>query len=256
MNDRMPVAFAGHGNPMNALADNQYTRAWNEMGRSMRHPRAILSISAHWYTQGSLVTANLSPPTIHDFGGFPQALFDVRYPAPGDASLTQRVVELLAPLDVSPTDEWGLDHGTWSVLCHMFPEASIPVVQLSIDRTVPPQTCLEIGAMLRPLRDEDVFILCSGNIVHNLRAFMSGATPHNGEAERFERYVADRLTDRDFEPLARYERIPGAHFSVPTPEHYLPILYAAGASHESDAVEFPSIGIDAGCISMLSVQYR
>jgi len=168
-NSRMPVVFFGHGSPMNTLERNQYTESWRWLGSSIPKPKAILCISAHWYTEGTAVTAMEKPKTIHDFYGFPQALFDVQYPAPGDPKLASRLRELLAPVDVEMDESWGLDHGTWSVLKHSYPGAEIPVVQLSIDGTQPPQFHYETGRRLAPLRDEGVLVAGSGNVVHNLR---------------------------------------------------------------------------------------
>lgn len=177
MNARMPTLFFGHGSPMNAIEDNDWARAWGAIGRDLPKPRAILSVSAHWYVPATAVTANARPKTIHDFGGFPKPLFDVQYPAPGDAELVQRVQELLAPLEIPADSSWGLDHGTWSVLCHVYPNADIPVVQLSIDSTKPPAFHYELGRQLRPLRDEGILLMGSGDVVHNLHSYAWGRHP-------------------------------------------------------------------------------
>jgi 4,5-DOPA dioxygenase extradiol len=168
---RMPAIFFGHGNPMNAIEDTEWSRAWSSLGEALPRPRAILSISAHWYLPATAVTATLQPRTIHDFGGFPRALFEVQYPAPGDPALASRVVELLAPTTVTMDDRWGLDHGTWSVLTHVFPEADVPVIQLSIDETKKAGWHYELAKKLVPLRDEGVLIIGSGNLVHNLHTY-------------------------------------------------------------------------------------
>src|SRR5580658_3656611 len=170
MTKRLPVVFFGHGNPMNALDDNPYAAHWRAMGAALPRPRAILAISAHWYVPANLVTANQYPRTIHDFGGFPRELYAIQYPAPGDLGLAARITELLADYGAVGDERWGLDHGTWSVLCHVYPKADIPVVQLSIDETLEPALHFEIGTLLRPLRDEGVMIVASGNVVHNLHA--------------------------------------------------------------------------------------
>jgi 4,5-DOPA dioxygenase extradiol len=256
--DRMPVMFFGHGNPMNALDGNPYASAWRAIGAALPRPRAILAISAHWYVPATLVTVSPRPRTIHDFGGFPKALYDVQYPAPGDPALAARVVERLTPFDAAGDDTWGLDHGSWSVLCHLYPDAGVPIVQLSIDETLPPGLHYEIGTHLRALRDDGVLIVGSGNIVHNLHAFAWGRHPVEpfDWAQRFETNARGLLLAHDFEPLIDYESLGGdAQLCIPTPEHYLPLLYAMGACDDADAVSFPVEGIDGGSISMLAVRF-
>lgn len=252
----MPVIFFGHGNPMNAIEDNRYARAWRELGRRLPRPRAILAVSAHWYVPGRLVTGNAFPPTIHDFGGFPRKLYEMQYPAPGDPALAHRVIELLQPYGVQSDESWGLDHGTWAVLCHVYPNADVPVVQLSIDERLPGRAHYEIGARLRALRDEGVTIVASGNVVHNLHAFAGGrhaAQPFDW-AQRFEARTRELLVSRRHEPLIEYESMgEDALLSAPTPDHFLPLLYAMGASGTDDDVTFPVEGIDGGSVSMLSV---
>ncbi len=257
MSLRMPTVFLGHGNPMNALDDNAWTRAWAAMGRSMPRPRAVLCVSAHWYVPATAVTAMAKPRTIHDFGGFPQALFDVQYPAPGDPGLARRVAEMLAPLEVGMDASWGLDHGAWSLLRHVYPKADVPVVQLSIDETQPAAFHYQLGRKLRPLRDEGVLLLGSGNIVHNLHAYAWGRHPVDplDWAQRFETRVRELLLEREHNALIDYESLGAdAQLSIPTPEHYLPLLYVLGASDEDDAVSFPVEGMDGGSISMVAVQ--
>ncbi len=253
----LPAIFFGHGNPMNALLDNQYTRRWNAIGRSLPRPTAILSISAHWYVPGTGVTVSTAPRTIHDFGGFPKELYQIRYPAPGDPELAKRVARLLAPLSVVLDTSWGLDHGTWAVLKHVFPEADIPVVQLSIDETKPPEWHFEIARRLAPLRDEGVLIAGSGNLVHNLHAYAWGrhvVEPFDW-AVRFEQTVRDVLRAGDHEPLVDYENLGrDALLSIPTPDHYLPLLYVLGTRQAGEPVSFPVEGVDGGSISMLTVQ--
>jgi 4,5-DOPA dioxygenase extradiol len=254
---RLPAVFFGHGNPMNALDDNEYTRAWSALAASMPRPRAILAISAHWYVPGTHVTAMESPRTIHDFGGFPRELYDVTYPAPGDPALAARVRELLAPAEVLADHRWGLDHGTWSVLVHAYPNADVPVVQLAIDETQPPAYHHDLGRRLAPLRDEGVLIAGSGNIVHNLHAYAWGrhTVQQFDWAVRFEQRARALMDTGKHEPLIDYEATgEDARLSVPTPEHYLPLLYVLGAQQPNDNVTYPVDGGDGGSISMLSVR--
>jgi len=218
----MPAIFFGHGNPMNALMRNDWTEGWAAIGAATPRPRAVLCISAHWYLPGTLVTANPAPRTIHDFGGFPRELYEVMYPALGDPALANRVRDLLAPVSVGLDQRWGLDHGTWSVLCHVFPEADIPVVQLSLDEMQPAEFHYEVGKKLSPLRDEGVLIVGSGNLVHNLHAYAWGR--HQVEpldwAVRFEERARELLLAGDHDPLINYETLGrDAMLSVPTPDH-------------------------------------
>jgi 4,5-DOPA dioxygenase extradiol len=257
MSSKMPVIFFGHGNPLNAIQQNAYTNAWAAIGNTIPRPRAILSVSAHWYVPASLVTAMPDPPTIHDFGGFPQELYRVRYPAAGDRKLAERVKELLLPTSVAFDYEWGLDHGTWSVLCHVFPRADVPVVQLSIDETQPSHFHYELARRLSPLRDEDVLIVGSGNLVHNLHTYAWGkhaAEPFDW-AVRFEKEARAHLLAGNHKPLIAYESLGrDARLSVPTPEHYLPLLYVIALQRSGEGVSFPVSGVDGGSISMLAVQ--
>jgi 4,5-DOPA dioxygenase extradiol len=257
MATRLPAVFFGHGNPMNALDDNAYTRGWSTLAAAMPRPRAILSVSAHWYLPGTHVTATHQPRTIHDFGGFPRELYEVRYPAPGSPELASRVQQLLAPVPVVRDERWGLDHGTWSVLVHAYPDAGIPVVQLGIDETQPPAYHYELAKRLAPLRDEGVLIAGSGNIVHNLHAYAWGRHPAQqfDWAVRFEAQARAFLDAGDHEPLVDYERLGrDALLSVPTPDHYLPLLYVIATRQPGEAVSYPVEGGDGGSISMLSVQ--
>lgn len=254
---RLPAIFFGHGNPMNALLDNAYTRSWSAVGASLPKPRAILCISAHWFVPETGVTISTAPRTIHDFGGFPPALYQVSYPAPGDPALARRVQEMLAPLPVALDDRWGLDHGTWSVLKHVYPKADVPIVQLSIDEREPGSFHYELGRRLAPLRDEGVLIVGSGNLVHNLHAFAWGK--HNVEpfdwALRFERQAREMLVAGEERPLVDYEHLGrDALLSVPTPDHYLPLLYVIATRQRDDRISFPVEGVDGGSVSMLAVQ--
>lgn len=257
MSNRMPAIFFGHGNPMNALLDNAYTRAWASIGSSVPRPEAVLAVSAHWYLPATLVTAGQAPRTIHDFGGFPEELYQIEYPAPGSPELAERIQDLLAPVSVRADESWGLDHGTWSVLKHVFPYADVPVVQLSIDETQPPQFHYELGRRLAPLRDEGVLIVGSGNIIHNLHTYAwgkQGVEPFDW-AVRFEQQAREFMLKGDDAPLIDYERLGrDAMLSIPTPDHYLPLLYVIAVRGEGERVSFPVEGVDGGSVSMLTVQ--
>lgn len=253
----MPVLFLGHGNPMNAISKNRYTEAWASIGRSLPRPKAVLAVSAHWYVPVTAVTAASSPRTIHDFGGFPPELFRVRYPAPGSPELAGRVRDLLAPVPVGLDDDWGLDHGTWSVLRHVFPAADIPVVQLSIDERQPPSFHLDLGKRLAPLREDGVLIVGSGNLVHNLETYAwgkGGVAPYDW-AVRFEQRARDLISKGEEARLAAYETMGrDARLSVPTPDHFLPLLYVLGVRRKDEPVQFPVEGVDGGSVSMLAVR--
>ena len=252
----MPAVFIGHGTPFNALQDNRFTQAWSVFGRQIPRPRAILAISAHWYIGATAATAMPTPPTVHDFYGFPPEMYQISYPAPGAPALVAALQELVAPVWLqSDTEQWGLDHGTWSVLVHMFPAADIPVVQLSIDGRQPPEYHLELGKRLSPLRDEGVLVMGSGNIVHNLR-LMDRRRPGSGPewAARYDALIQRYVAEGDDEALVQYERHPDSDLAVPTPDHYLPLLYAAGLRRNDDASEVLVDGLDIGCVSMTSIK--
>ena len=253
----MPAIFFGHGNPLNALQQNDYTKAWTAIGKTIPRPKAVLTVSAHWYLPGTFVTAMPTPRTIHDFGGFPRELYEVQYPAPGDPNLAQRIKNLLDPVSVGLDLSWGLDHGTWSVLCHVFPEADVPVVQISIDETQPPAFHYEIGKRLATLRGEGILVIGSGNLVHNLHTYAWGR--HEVEpfdwAVSFEKLARELMLKGNDAPLVDYERLGrDAMLSVPTPDHYLPLLYVLALRRRGERVSFPVEGFDGGSISMLTVQ--
>lgn len=253
----LPAIFFGHGNPMNALLDNEYTRRWSAIGQSIAKPKAILSISAHWYVPATGVTISTAPRTIHDFGGFPPELYQVKYPAPGDPDLAQRVQQLLAPVPVALDNSWGLDHGTWSVLKHVYPQADVPIVQLSIDETQPAEWHFDIARRLAILRDEGVLIVGSGNLVHNLHTYAWGreAVEPYDWALRFEQQAREMLVAEEYRPLIDYERLGrDAMLSIPTPDHYLPLLYVLGTRQKGEPASFPVEGVDGGSVSMLSVR--
>jgi len=252
----MPAIFLGHGNPMNAVQVNAYTEAWRRIGEELPTPRTIVSISAHWYLPGTAVTAAEHPRTIHDFGGFPRELYEVQYPAPGAPAMARRIQELLAPMPVALDESWGLDHGTWSVLRHAFPDANVPVIQLSIDDRLSSAGHFEIGRRLAPLREQGILILGSGNLVHNLHTYAWGRhvqSPYDW-AVSFEERARESMLAHDFHPLIDYESLGrNAVLSVPTPDHYLPLLYVLGSWREGEAIAFPIEGVDGGSISMLAV---
>ncbi len=258
MQQAMPALFLGHGSPMNVLQENRYTQAWRHAGETLPRPRAIIAVSEHWYTRGTAVTAMENPRTIHDFGGFPQALFDTRYPAPGSPALAQEIADALAPTAVHFDHEWGLDHGAWGVLIKMYPEADIPVVQLSVDGTQSPAWHFEQGKKLAALRNSGVMIVASGNVVHNLRKVRWDETAEAWPwAQRFSQFVRDNLDYRGetgTHPLVNFLQHPDAALSNPTPEHYLPLLYVLGARQADEPVTVPVDGLEMGAISMLSVQ--
>lgn len=259
----MPAVFIGHGSPMNTLETNAHTQAWRAFGvqsTATTKPKAILCVSAHWVTRGVAVTAMDKPRTIHDFGGFPKPLFEFQYPAPGAPWLAQRVGELLAPETkvMQDTAHWGLDHGTWSVLAHVYPKADVPVVQLSLNGEYSDAQHYALAKRLRPLLDEGVMIVGSGNVVHNLgriqwRAGAGAGASGYDWAERFNRFVTDKLQAHDHAPLIDWPlQGDDAHLSIPTPEHYWPMLYVLAQQPEGGATHVLTNGVEMGSISMLS----
>jgi 4,5-DOPA dioxygenase extradiol len=251
---RMPAIFVGHGSPMNALADNRFTQAWRAIGANLPRPRAVVAVSAHWFIDCAAVTAMPQPRTIHDFGGFPRALHEVRYPAPGHPELAAEIMEILAPLPVRADHSWGLDHGVWSILMHVYPQADVPVVEFAIDARKSAAEHFNLGAMLVPLRDQQVLVMASGNIVHNLTYFDPTSTAIPDWAQRFDRRTWDALVAHDAATLIEYDRDPDAPLAAPDTEHYLPLLYVAGMRVNGDGVNTIVEGFDAGCVSMRSVQ--
>ena len=249
---RMPALFVGHGNPMNAIERNEFHLAWAEVAKRLPRPRAVLCVSAHWETHGAHVTAAALPATIHDFYGFPQALFDVRYPAPGDPALAARVASLVTTERVGLDPRRGLDHGAWSVLIAMYPAADLPVVQLSMDTGRPGPHHYALARQLAPLRDEGVLVLASGNIVHNLRLFEFRDPRPLDWALAADADIRAHIAKRRHEELAAYPAQPEARLAVPTPEHYLPLLYAIALQQEGETAEFFNVRVP-GSISMTSV---
>lgn len=253
---RLPALFIGHGSPLTAFEDNEYTRGWSALANALPPLRAIVCISAHWYTRGTGITAMPQPRTIHDFYGFPKELYDYQYPAAGDPELAQQVAALLEPGHAVLDQQWGLDHGCWTVLKHMFPNANVPVLQLSIDGQLDAAAHFQLGKQLAPLRDQGVLIVGTGNVVHNLGyAQLHGQPAPLPWAIEFNRYIRERIEQRDFDSVVHFERFgKSAALSVPSPDHYLPLMYVLGASHPDDAVEIPLDGIAAASVSMMSVK--
>ena len=239
MSSTMPALFIGHGSPMNTIEDNEFSRSWLKLGQTLPKPKAILCISAHWETIGVSVTASQCPDTIHDFYGFPKALFDVQYPAPGDMELARKIAELLADDNVQQDSERGFDHGSWSVLYPMYPDADIPLVQLSLDRTKNAAEHYELAKKLRPLREQGVLIIGSGNIVHNLRAFNFHEPKPYDWATVFDRTVMHCILQREHASLCNFSSFGQmAALSIPTAEHYLPMLYVLAQQQDQDSLKF------------------
>lgn len=255
----MPVIFVGHGSPMNAIEDNQWSQAYARLRDLVPPPSAILAISAHWYTHGSYVTDDAQPETIHDFYGFPDALYQITYPAPGDRELAKQIQKTLGESRVKASSDWGLDHGIWTVLHWMYPQAEIPVLQLSIDRSLNARQHYELGRSLAELRRQGVLILASGNIVHNLQdAFtqMRQGTNHTPDWARwFDEETASAIRHHDLDQLLEIVETPQGKLAHPTSEHWLPLLYAMGAAYDSQQISFPIEGFDLGSISMRSVLF-
>jgi 4,5-DOPA dioxygenase extradiol len=251
----MPVLFLGHGSPMNAIEDNEFSLAWREAAREIPPPKAILCISAHWETRGSQVTAMEAPRTIHDFYGFPRPLFEKQYPAPGSPDLVARVIKLVSQSTVQPDQSWGLDHGTWSVLSQMYPEALVPVVQLSLDRSHENAHHYQLGQELRQLRQEGVLIIGSGNIVHNLRMMVWEDTAFDWAVE-YDAKVKQWILEDDHDAIIHYEKHgKAAILSVNSAEHYLPLLYILGLKEQNEPVSFFADKIWGGSISMRCVRF-
>lgn len=253
---KMPVLFLGHGSPMNAIEDNEFSRSWQDMGKLLPRPAAVICISAHWETRGTFVTAMENPATIHDFGGFPQPLFEVEYPALGNPELALETKNTITKTTVEPDQNWGLDHGCWSVMRHLFPEADIPVIQLSLDYSQSPQYHFELAGELNALREKGILILGSGNMVHNLRIFdwqkpdygFDWAVEANSKLKKL--IMAD-----DFKQLVNYKALGReVELAVPTPEHFLPLLYALGLKGKNEEISIFNDKLVMGSISMASLK--
>lgn len=253
---RMPVVFFGHGSPTIALETNATTETWAGIANNIPRPKTILCVSAHWCTRGSAVTAMPQPATLHDYGGYPEAMFEMRYPAPGDPRLAARVRELLSPAtDVRLDENWGLDHGAWSVLMKAYPDADIPVVQLSLDVAKTPAQHYQIGQLLRPLRDEGVLIVGTGNVVHNLKLLdWNSAAPPYEWATRFNEFIRQSIARNEQDKLINYTAAgQDAQLAVPSPDHYWPLLYVMGARGDDDKVTFGLNHIEYRSLSMMTV---
>jgi 4,5-DOPA dioxygenase extradiol len=257
--EKMPVFFIGHGSPMNAIEENEFVREWIEIGKSLPWPNAILCISAHWETRGTFVTAMEKPTTIHDFGGFPRALFDVQYPAPGSPELARETKSIIKKTEVGLDDKWGLDHGTWTVIKHLYPEADVPVIQLSLDYYQTPQYHYDLAKELASLRNKGVLIIGSGNMVHNLGMVDWGKlnTDNYGYdwAQEAREKMKNYIVNGDHQSLINYKSQGRAFkLSIPTPEHFLPLLYALALREEGEKVSFFNDKTVAGSLAMTSVR--
>lgn len=259
LSDKMPVLFLGHGSPMNAIEDNIFVKAFQELGNSIPTPKAIICVSAHWFTNGTMVTAMDFPSTIHDFGGFPKELYEVQYNAKGERELAKTTKEILKPIEVKLDYDWGLDHGAWSVLKHLYPKADIPVIQLSIDYRKGPEYHFELAQKLKNLRVKGVLIVGSGNIVHNLG--LLDFPNLNKENYGFDwaleskNKINDWIIDGDLKSLIDYRNKGRAiNLSIPTPEHFLPLIYALGLKQKSDSISIFNDQMVGGSISMTSLK--
>jgi 4,5-DOPA dioxygenase extradiol len=255
---RMPVLFIGHGSPMNAIETNEFTQRLQALGNEIQKPKGILCVSAHWLTEGTWVTNMSHPKTIHDFYGFPQALFDIEYPAPGSHEIADLIIRTVEHPTIHPDNEvWGLDHGTWSIMRHIYPEATIPIVQLSIYLEQPGEYHFQIGQQLKPLRDQGILIIGSGNIVHNLPKIVWGKNPRPYEwATEFDLWIKEKIIRRDFKDvITQYKNSEAGKLSIPIPDHYFPLLYILGCTDDEDELIFIYEGIQNSSISMRSMSF-
>jgi 4,5-DOPA dioxygenase extradiol len=256
---KMPVLFLGHGSPMNAIEDNEFSRGWRNIGKSFTKPGVVLCISAHWETIGTWVTSMSKPRTIHDFGGFPMQLYDVKYPAPGSPELAREIKKRIKKTEVSPDEKWGLDHGAWSVIRHLYPEADVPVIQLSLDYTKPPQFHYELATELASFRDQGILIIGSGNMVHNLGLVAWNRLDDSEYGYDWVIEARDRMKKfilaGDHQSLINYTSQGKAfNLAIPTPEHYLPLLYILALKEENEEVQFFNDKCIAGSLAMTSLK--
>ncbi|GEM55112.1 4,5-DOPA dioxygenase extradiol [Flavobacterium branchiophilum NBRC 15030 = ATCC 35035] len=257
----MPALFIGHGSPMNAIETNEFTQSWQLLGQKIPTPQAILVISAHWLTKKTHITAMENPKTIHDFGGFPQALFDVQYSAKGNTTLAQEIQQISQPNHIFLNETWGLDHGTWSILAQMYPQATIPVLQLSIDYDKPAAYHFELAQKLKNLRQKGVLIIGSGNMIHNLKllAWDKMQVPNYGYdwAQEMNHILKEKILTNDFKALLNYSNLGHAStLAIPTPDHYLPLIYSVALQKPTDEVHFFNDQLVAGSLSMTSVIWK
>jgi 4,5-DOPA dioxygenase extradiol len=258
--EKLPVLFIGHGSPMNGIEDNEFSRTWSKFGNEIPKPKAVLVISAHWLTNGTHITAMNNPKTIHDFGGFPQALFDVHYPAKGNPELAKYTSELITSTSIGLDHDWGLDHGTWTVVRHMYPNADIPVLQLSIDYNKPAEYHYNLAKQLASLRKKGVLIIGSGNMIHNLRMVawdkLSEAEYGFDWAIEMNTLFKEKIGNNDFKSLLDYEKLnKAAKLAIPTPDHYFPLIYAMALQDNSDEVRFFNDKLVGGSLNMTSVKW-
>ncbi len=254
MSEKMPVLFVGHGSPTNVIEDNEFSRAWKAAGKALPKPKAVICISAHWVTRGTLITAMDKPRTMYDFYGFPQEMYEIRYDAPGAPDLAEQVRRIIKNTEVKPDLEWGLDHGTWTVLKRMFPKADVPVIQMSLDANIEPQKHYEISAQLKELREEGVLIVGSGNIVHNLRMARFDDSAY-GWAVEFDQRIANWIRQNDHEPIIHFEKgDQAASLAINSAEHYVPLLYTLALQEENEPISFFADKVMGGSISMRSVR--
>lgn len=255
-----PVLFIGHGSPMNGIEDNEFSKTWSKFGKEIPKPKAVLVISAHWLTNGTHITAMKQPKTIHDFGGFPQALFDVQYPAKGNPELAQAAAKLITSTNVGLDHDWGLDHGTWTVVRHMYPDADIPVLQLSIDYSKPAQYHFDLARQLQALRKKGVLIIGSGNMVHNLRMVAWDKLQENEYgydwAIEMNAVFKEKIGNRDFQALIDYEKLnAAAKLAIPTPDHYYPLIYTLALQQNNEDITFFNDKVVGGSLNMTSVKF-
>ena len=254
MTEKMPVLFVGHGSPMNAIEDNEFSRAWRDAGKTLPRPRAILCISAHWVTRGTLVTAMEQPRMIYDMYGFPKELYEVKYPAPGSPDLAEQVRRIIKKTEVHSDQEWGLDHGTWSVLSNMFPEANVPVIQMSLNANLAVGDPYEVARQLKELREEGVLIISSGNIVHNLSLLQFRDFAYDWATE-FDTQVKNWILTNDHDPIINFQKQgQAAQLAINSGEHYVPLLYSLALKDEDDKISFFAEKVWGGSVSMRSVR--
>ena len=258
--EKLPALFVGHGSPMNAIEDNEFSRSWAKFGKEIPKPKAVLVISAHWLTNGTYVTAMEKPRTIHDFGGFPQELFNVQYPANGSPEVATETTKLIISTNVGLDHEWGLDHGTWSIVKHMYPNADIPVLQLSIDYCKSAQYHFDLAQQLKSLRSKGVLIIGSGNMIHNLGMIAWDKLQEPGFgfdwAIEINTIFKDKIGNRDFKSLIDYEKLgTAAKLAIPTPDHYYPLIYSIALQDKQDEISFFNDKLVGGSLNMTSVKF-